>query len=310
MLLVVATNPSVDRTLDLPRLVPGQVHRALSVRLGAGGKGLNVARAARTLGVPCLATGFLAGHTGRLVADLARAEGLEADWHLLGSGETRNCHLINHPGGDATVINEPGSAVPEAEWAAFEAHLDRLAADARAVALAGSLPPALDAEVYAALCRRLARRVGRVYVDSSTQHLGAVVGHPAGLVIKVNRAELAGAVGRPLDEPGRMVAECRALVGAGAEAVVVTLGAAGALGANRDGAWRVAGPEVRLVSSVGSGDSFLAGMAAAALAGRPFPETLAWGAACGAANASTELPASFTRQDAERLLALCRVEPV
>ena len=64
MLLIVASNPAIDRTLHVPILEPGRVHRTRQVHLGAGGKGLNVARAARVLGHPCRLTGCLAGHSG------------------------------------------------------------------------------------------------------------------------------------------------------------------------------------------------------------------------------------------------------
>ena len=108
MLLAVAPNPAIDHILTVPTMTVGQVHRATGVQLAPAGKGLNVARAARTLGCKALATGPLGGRPGQIVADLARTEGLPADWYWLSTGETRTCLLINHAGTDTTVINEPG----------------------------------------------------------------------------------------------------------------------------------------------------------------------------------------------------------
>lgn len=310
MLLFVATNPSVDRTLHVPLLTLGQVHRTSRVAVGAGGKGLNAARAARALGQPARVTGLLAGHTGAHVADLAAAEGLDTAWHHRARGETRVCLLLNHDQGDATVINEAGEDLAPQEWRDFGARVEGLAAEAQAVALAGSVPPSVTPEAYVDLCRTLARRTGCVYVDTNEEHLAAVVRDPRGLAVKVNRREIEGALGRRLDEPSRLVAELRALLGMGACLAVVTMGGEGALAADPSGVWRVTGPSVRLVSSVGSGDSFLAGLATGALQGLPMPEALRLAAACGAANAETPLPASFTAARVAELRRAAQVERV
>ncbi len=300
MLLIVASNPAIDRTLHVPLLEIGHVHRTSRVHLGAGGKGLNVARAARILGQAARVTGCLAGHTGDLVADLALQEGLEACWHRLPRGETRNCLLLNHDHGDATVINEAGPVLEPRDWEEFARHVGSLATGAEAVVLAGSVPPSVDPEAYAQLCRVLARRAGRVWVDTPGPPLAAILRDPTGLSLKVNRAELTEALGRGLDEPGRLLAALRALIGAGASLVGVTMGPRGALVASADGAWQVTAPEVRLVSSVGSGDAFLAGLAVGTLRQGCLPEALRLAAACGAANAETPYPAHFQASRVDR----------
>lgn len=310
MLLVVATNTSVDRTLHIPRLTPGQVHRTSRVSVGAGGKGLNAARAARALGQPCRVTGILAGHTGAHVADMAAAEGLDAAWHHRPRGETRVCLLLNHDQGDATVINEAGEDLSLQEWRDFGARIEGLAEQAQAVAFAGSVPPSVAPEAYVDLCRALSRRTGCVYVDTNEAHLAAVVRDPRGLAVKVNRREMEGALGRRLDQVSRLVAELRALLGMGACLAVVTMGGEGAVAADPSGVWRVTGPSVKLVSSVGSGDSFLAGLATGALQGLPLPESLRLAAACGAANAETPLPAAFTAMRVAELRGATQVERV
>jgi len=310
MLLIVASNPAIDRTLHVPVLEPGRVHRTRQVHLGAGGKGLNVARAARVLGHPYRLTGCLAGHNGDLVDDLARAEGLEADWHHLPRGETRNCLLLNHDQGDATVINEPGPVLEARDWDGFTRKVEGLTQGVRGVVLAGSVPPSVDPEAYAGLCRSLARRVGRVWVDSPGPPLAALLRDPRGLSLKVNRAELSEALGHPLDDPGRLLAALRAVIGDGAALAGVTLGPQGALLATADGAWRVAAPATGLVSSVGSGDSFLAGLAVAWDREWSVPDSLRLAAACGAANAEPPYPAHFQSERVQGLFQACRAEPL
>jgi 1-phosphofructokinase family hexose kinase len=312
LLLTVTSNPTIDRTLYVPHLTIGEVHRATSVHLAAGGKGLNVTRAARTLSYEVLATGPLAGHAGRLMADLAIAEGLPADWYWLESGETRTCMLLNHDTGDATVINEPGEALSEAAWAGFAAHVKRLANRAQAVALSGSLPVGVEPAALSALARSVAAAGRPVYLDTSVAALTAALAEPAGLCLKVNRAELAQGLGRTADNfsTDQIIAAGQTLLARGAALVVVTLGGQGALAISPEGCWQAAAPKIEVVSTVGSGDSFLAGLAVARLEGKSPEAALAFATACGAANAATRLPGRFERKTVETLLPKVMVSAV
>src|SRR5512133_2816748 len=102
MILCITPNPAIDRTLVVPKLILGNVHRAQETILAAGGKGFNVARTIRTLGGEPFCLGFAGGHTGHLLADLAQQEGLDAYWTWKDS-ETRTCTILVSEGGDATV---------------------------------------------------------------------------------------------------------------------------------------------------------------------------------------------------------------
>src|SRR5262245_23800484 len=167
MLLTVTANPAIDRTLHIPRLDVGAVHRTAEIYMTAGGKGINVARAARNLGQIVLATAPLAGHGGRLVAELAEREGLAADWFWLDSGETRNSLLLTHDQSDATVINEVGPSFLRDQWVRFAEHVMQIASRARAVAFSSSLPPGVPPSAHGEMARRLATAERPVYVDTS-----------------------------------------------------------------------------------------------------------------------------------------------
>ncbi|MEW5961345.1 MAG: 1-phosphofructokinase family hexose kinase [Chloroflexota bacterium] len=302
MLLAITPNPPLDRTLHVPRLAVGAVQRATGVHLSAGGKGLNVARVARLLGCPTLASGPLAGQSGRIFAELAGAEGIPADWYGLKSGETRTCLLINHDHGDATVINEPGPTVSAADWRGFAAYVRQLAAAAGAVAFAGSLPPGVAADALGALARSLATPPRAVYLDTSGPALTAALAQPAGLCLKVNRAELSAGLGLELADLGQIVEAGRRLLGRGAALVVVTMGAQGAVAVSEEEAWQATPPPIAVVSSVGSGDSFLAGLAVARWRGEALDRALALAVACGAANALTSLPGQLDLTTLDKLL--------
>lgn len=301
MLLTVTSNATIDRTIHVPHLTIGEVHRATSVHLAAGGKGLNVTRAARILDCDVLATGPLAGHAGHLMADLAIAEGIRADWYWLPSGETRTCTLVNHDKGDTTVLNEPGERLSEADWAGFVAHVEKLAGEAHAVAFSGSLPPGVEPTALGVLARSLVSAGRPVYLDTSVTALQAALVQPSGLCLKVNRAELAEAWGEAAFSHEQIIAAGQTLLERGAALVIVTLGGEGALAVTPAGVWQAAPPPVEVVSTVGSGDSFLAGLAVARLRGYNIETALAYAVACGAANATTRLPGRFERGMVEAL---------
>jgi 1-phosphofructokinase family hexose kinase len=298
--------------LHVPVLTAGLVHRATSMQLGAGGKGLNVARAARIVGGEVLVTAPLAGYSGRLLADLLTVEGLPANWYWLDSGETRTCVLTTHDIGDATVINEPGQPMSDQAWADFAGHVERLAGPVQAVALCGSLLPGVNPEALSALARELVSARRAVYLDTSVAALTAALARPDGLCFKVNRAELAVGLGRAVDRfpTGQIVAAGQELLARGAALVVVTLGGEGALAIAPEGVWQASTPPVQVVSTVGSGDSVLGGLALARLRGQNVAEALAFGVACGAANATTNLPGRFEREQVETLLAQVEIKRI
>ncbi len=312
MLLTVTSNPTIDRTLHVSHLSVGEVHRASAVHLAAGGKGMNVTRAARTLGCPVLATGPLAGHAGRLMADLAVAEGIPAEWYWLPSGETRTCLLINHDGHDTTVINEPGESVAAGAWTGFAAHVQTLAVQAQAVAFSGSLPPGVEPSALGELARAVVAPERAVYLDTSGAALEAILTRPTGLVIKINRAELAAGLGVTDYDFSleKILAAGQTLLERGAALVVITSGGEGALAISPEGCWQAQAPQVKVVSTVGSGDSMLAGLAIARLWGKNVAEALAYGVACGTANALTTLPGRFERRMVEIFLFQIRVKNI
>ncbi len=305
MLLAVAPNPSLDRILTVPHMTVGEVHRATGVRLVPAGKGLNVARAARILGCQVLTTGPLGGRSGQMVADLAQEEGFAADWYRLNAGDTRTCLLINHDDRDTTVINEPGPAVSSKDWEEFVTHLKHLGQQVKAIAFAGSLPPGIPPEDFAAVARLLAGGGRTVYVDTSAKALTAMLAGPKGLSIKVNLQELATGFGISVQDQsiGRTVEMGQKLLDRGAAMVAITLGSEGALAITPDGAWQATPPPVDIISTVGSGDSLLAGLAVAQLEGQPIDAALAFGVACGSANAQSSTPGKFEREEVEQLLA-------
>jgi len=306
--LCLTPNPALDRTLTVSGLRLGTVARAPSARVAAGGKGVNVARALAALGTEALCMGPIGGASGRILADLAASEDLDAAWTWC-EVETRSCIILVDPAARrTTVINEAGPPLQPIDWNRVSAEVLARAPEARAVCLSGSLPPGVAADGLAELCRSLVESGQAPWVDSSGAALAAALS-VAGVRLKINREEAEELLGRPLRGVAACADAAQRLLARGMSAVVLTLGDEGAVFAEAEGCWRAASPPLETASAVASGDSFLAGLVAALAAGREVPEALRWGVAAGAANALAEGGARFTRAQFDSILGGVRCGP-
>ncbi|MET3143714.1 UNVERIFIED_ORG: 1-phosphofructokinase [Arthrobacter sp. UYEF10] len=320
MIVTFTANPSLDRTVALPGpLARGEVQRAVSVSQESGGKGVNVSRALVASGLETIAVlpgaendPVLAGllHDGVPFAALPIDEPL------------RTNVALTEPGGVTTKINEPGPIMDADQQEALIGLLLERARGASWVVLAGSLPPGFPADFYATVTRRLrtaadggapliavdssggplVAAVSGISPDGTAQHgtsQDAVSGKPD--LLKPNAeelAELAAAAGfataSTADEleadPEAAAAAAAAVVRSGVGAVLATLGSKGAVLVTADGAWLATHPPVAAVSTVGAGDSSLAGYLLAHGQGAAPADCLRQAVAHGAAAAS--LPGS------------------
>jgi fructose-1-phosphate kinase PfkB-like protein len=186
-MLVAGPNLTVDRTSTIPALRPGEVLRLTDVAVTPGGKGVNVVRAARALGVPATLVAFLPGHTGRAVAALIADEDLTLRGVPVG-GEIRSTAVILEKGGRATVLNEPGPPIGGDDWRALETLVAEELAHHRVLVCSGSLPPGSPEDGYGRLTSR-AHEAGRpAIVDANGPVLrAALAAHPD--VVTPNLAE-------------------------------------------------------------------------------------------------------------------------
>jgi 1-phosphofructokinase len=182
------------------------------------------------------------------------------------AGATRSNVTLVEPDGTTTKVNEPGAPLTALEVTALEERVEELAARATWVVGCGSLPRGVDASFYAQLVERARAAGARTAVDTSGPALAAVVPAAPDL-LKPNHEELAELVGRSLTTLGDVADAAQALVTGGVGAVLVSLGAQGALLVDREGTTLARGPRVTVRSTVGAGDSTLAGFLAAGGAG-------------------------------------------
>lgn len=299
-IVTLTANPSLDRTIELSGvLLRGAVQRAAGVHEEPGGKGVNVCRALAASGVPAVAV--LPGDNADPVIQALRTTGIAHRNLPIGSPLRANLTLTE-PDGTTTKVNLPG---PEL-GAAVQESLLALAIDACGgpegtnpagwLVLAGSLPPGVPADYYAVVAHALRARFNAaaplLAIDSSGPPLlGALLHDAAPDLLKPNGEELSEvtglATGDALEaDPSLAAGAAMTLVERGVGAVLATLGARGALLVTADGAWLATRPPVTPKSTVGAGDSSLAGYLLAHTEGRTPPECLRQAVAHGAAAAS------------------------
>lgn len=285
MLLTVTPNIALDRSLVAPNFRSLDVCRIQEVKEAAGGKGLNVSRVTKALDFPTRACGVLAGETGRRVADLAEAEGIEGSWYWLRRGETRTCTLLIDPEkGDDLALNEAGPSIIGAEWGEFARLVRRVAPHCDAIACCGSLPADVPFMTYVRLLRELSEAGSHVVLDTSGPTLLHALNLPL-TAIKVNAHELGEAMGRQIETIDEALAAASDVVEQGPKLVAVTLGGSGAVAVTAQERCVAVPPPINTVSTVGSGDAFLAGLIVSLLRDTPLSEALRMAVACGSVNA-------------------------
>ena len=304
MILTVTLNAAIDRTVAVPNFRLGNRHRAVESRTVAGGKGINVARALSRLGRPVVATGFTGGPTGTRVEEQLREEGVLTDFTRI-AGETRiNVAVIDPTSGEQTEINERGPAVSAEEVERFVERLSYLASGARICVLAGTLPPGAGEDLYARLVRDLGQLGVPVVLDSEGEPMLAGIRAGAS-VVTPNEREAEELVGQEFADRGDLMHGLSELLRLGAGEAVIT-GPDGCVAVVEDNSDRrfveVRTKTLETVSTVGSGDAFLAGYVAARYEGREPADCLAYGVACGAESTQHFGAGAIDRNQVQRLL--------
>ena len=286
-LLFIAANPSIDRLYEVDRLAIGGIHRPLAEVAVPGGKGLNAARAAASLGGSVTVVGIVAGRAGEWIVDGLATLGIEARM-ARGPGETRTCvSILDRADGRLTEVYPRGPQVESATWAAFESMVrTELARGVAVMALSGSLPPGAPRDGYARIARMAADHVPPVPVlaDTAGDALPALLEERPALV-KLNAGEAADATNVAVTDASSATDAADALRRDGAGVAIVTLGASGAVVVTEAERFRLASPDATGRYPTGSGDAFLGGLAVAWSKREPMAEAARLGMAAGIANA-------------------------
>jgi 1-phosphofructokinase family hexose kinase len=290
MLVCLAANPSIDKLFEIDRLVRGDIHRPAGFVQTAGGKGLNVARAARALGADVRVAAILRGHAGKWIEEQLGAEGVRGAFVWCHGENRSSLSVADRESSSLTEFYEHGSVVPSATWAELLAEVDALLTDASWLTISGSVPQGAPDDGYRDLVRDARASGVRVALDADGERLRLALDASPDIV-KVNQAEAADLLGVPTsrrDEALAAADKLRDLAGGDGHAGIVTRGADGVVVAAPDGTRYEGRLYVRHRYPVGSGDAFLGGLVAALLRNAGWDDALRL--ALGAATANAELP--------------------
>ena len=285
MIYTVTLNPAIDCTVALDKLNIGSVNRCSSQHMTFGGKGLNVSSILCELGIPTKALGFCAGFTGAAIVQMLEQRGIQSDFVQLASGLSRINVKIKTD--EETEINACGPDISAQELDEFFAKLSQIGSGDTAV-LAGSIPKSLDDSIYERILEKLADRDIKTVVDAEGGLLARVLRFRP-FLIKPNIYELEQLFGESVSDDAQVTELARCLRKAGARNVLVSMGKNGSLLVDEnDVVHRLGVCSGTVVSSVGAGDSMVAGFLAGCEKTDDYEFSARLATACGGATAFSE----------------------
>ncbi|OYU45979.1 MAG: phosphofructokinase [Burkholderiales bacterium PBB4] len=308
--LSLTVNPALDVSSRTSAVVPTHKLRCGSVRRQAGGGGINVARVLTQLGVNACAVAPLGGSTGVLMAELMQAEGLKTTVVPI-AGHTRESFTVaEQRSGQEFRFVLPGPTLSHTEWTACLDAVDQSPSAPDWVVASGSLPPGVPPDFYGQLAARCQTRGWPLVVDTSGPALTAALAVGVAMV-KPSLGELRALSHAPLKSLHAVRAAAQDWGDTGkAKLVVVAMGDQGALLVARHYAVFAPALEVSVVSAVGAGDSFVAGLLYGLLNSPELDTAFSWGVATAGAAVAHAGPGRFSRSEVDALRARVALQTV
>jgi len=257
-ILVVNLNLAIDKTAVVGRLCPGGIHRVAKVVTLPGGKGVNVARALQTLDCNAVLTGLVAGHNGRWITEALAREGLRSVCVPFSPGESRLCFSAVDKNGVSTDFNEEGPIISAATANKFCRVFEKNLRDCDCVIFSGRLCAGLKPDFFAGLIARVKTAGKLTALDTSGEPLKkSLAAGPT--LIKINSEEFRFACGKKLSQTALMN-WYKKQYPRGTRYIIITDGPRPALAITPESLWRCTPPAIKVVTPVGAGDSFMAGV--------------------------------------------------
>ena len=260
MIVTVTMNPAIDKTVEVEKLVCRGLNRIRKVEYDAGGKGINVSKTIRELGGYSVATGFLGGNNGQIIANVLKEKGITCDFVCV-SGETRTNTKVVEDDGSLTELNEPGALIQDEDINELKRKLLGYADEDTIFIFAGSIPKGVTQDIYREMICLVKGQGASVLLDADGEvFCRSIEAMPD--IIKPNQVELEGYLGL---QEGTDVAELlkatESIEKKGVKNIVVSMGKNGALFLLEDYKVRCPGLSIKAHSAVGAGDAMVAALA-------------------------------------------------
>ena len=307
-IITLTFNPVIDKSSTVDRIVPDKKLRCSSPHFTPGGGGINVSRALKNLGKDSTALFPAGGHSGNFLIDLLKEEGINSEVTSTSTNTRENFIVVDISSNQQFRFGFPGDAITEKELKNLIAKLE--AQDADYIVASGSLLPGMPDEILGEIAKIAKKKKARFIVDTSGKALQHSLDDGV-FLLKPNLGELSSLVGKEEVGEGELNEIAREKINKGqCEIVVVSMGEKGARLVTKNESFQARAPKIKRVSTLGAGDSMVAGMVLGLINNLPMPEVLQWGVACGTAATMTSGSELCQKEDVQRLLKEIDLSPV
>ncbi len=298
-IITITFNPCIDKSTSVSTLKPETKLRCSAPTFEPGGGGINVARAIKKIGGEALAIYPSGGYSGKFLNLLLEKENLSVL-----TVETRNQTRENMIVLDSATnlqyrFDMPGSQLFENEWQRCLQIIEEN--DSKFIVASGSLPPGVPIDIFAKISGIARKGNRKLIVDSTEEALRAALEESV-YMIKPNIGELSRLVGKEELKSDEIELAAKDLINEGkCKIVVVSLGASGAMCVSREQAFKISAPVVKTKSTVGAGDSMVAGIIFFIPNGKSLHEAIQYGVACGTAATLNNGTGLCRKEDVDKL---------
>ena len=311
MISTVTLNPALDKTVHIAELLPNDTNRVTKVEVDAGGKGINCSRMLVELGAETRAITFLGGDSGDFIHMVLDREGISVD-SVPTTTPTRTCVAVEESANiPPTTLNERGGPIEHQELVALFEKAKDVARASSYVVFGGSVPMGINQDVYNVLVQIAVAGGAKAVVDADgSALLHGIKAKP--FMIKPNRDEAERALETEFESKSDVARGALRLAELGIELVIISLGKQGVVAAYEEVIYDVVPPQIESISTIGSGDSLIAGVLCSLEKGAPIEEALKMGCAAGAATAMSNGAEIGKKEDVDTLLAdvkISRIQP-
>jgi 6-phosphofructokinase 2 len=282
MIYTITLNPALDHYVEVDDLIVEDANRVKYECLYAGGKGIDVSRALRRLGTDSMALGFLGGHNGAIMVDMLKGEGVTCYFTPIAEETRRDIIVCAGKRKAQTMLNARGPSISADEWRSFLMHLRLLDLRDAFVVAGGSLPRGVPIDAYYQIVKLVQQHGAKAVLDADGECLKlGLKAKP--FAIKPNVNELQRLFGRPLRSDAEILSAATSLNRSGVEVVLVSQGRRGLVAVTRSERYRAVPPSVKVRSTVGAGDSTVAGFVFRYAGGKPLEDCVRFATAAGTA---------------------------
>lgn len=312
MITTITLNPTIDKTVYVAKLAPNDTNRVTRVEIDAGGKGINCSRMLNRLGAETMVVAFLGGTTGDFVATVLDKECVALEC-VPTDKPTRTCICVEESasGLPPTTFNERGGPVEHRELVALLELAKDVSRRSSYVVFGGSVPTGVNQDIYRVLIDIASAGGAKAILDADGEALAeGIKAKP--FMIKPNLDEVERLLGVQFESQSDVARAALTIAERGIELVVISLGRQGAIACYQDLIYYATCPDVKCLSTIGSGDSMVAGMVLELERGAGIEDALRTGCAAGAATALSSGADIGTSDDVTRLapqVKVARIEP-